>query len=529
MNCMTMFEPIAVPFGWLLMVLYEFVHNYGLALFLIAVIVKVIMLPFQMKGKRGQLRQARLQPKIQELQKKHGANKQKLNEEMAKLYKEERINPASGCLWSFIQMPIMIALFVAIRQPLTLMMGIAPELFARVNGVNGRILEVLEEVGVTYTDEILNGFYAQINIAHDVSRHWEYFENLVPTIEKLQNISFYLGPIDLSQIPQWQFWNFPWDNGAALFPIILLFFLPVLSSGAQFVSMHIMRKMNVSGTPEAAGGTMGTVLKFMPLMSLWFGFILPAALSFYWTIGTVLQIGQDIWLTKKYTKILDEEDAVKAVARKAKEAEIEAKRSETERKKAEGLVERNTNTSKRKKKKSNRQGQIEKAAEWEKKNTPVVALSADTKNEPGRVGNRRYARGRAYDPERYSGEADETASDQVYDGEVIDDIDDTQTSDAYVYAGEDAEYVDLDEDDEDLEDDSDYEDDDDYEDDEDSSDFEDDDDDDDDDDVDDDDDDYDEDGDDDDDDDDDDGDDGDDIDDDDTAASSEKFETKRFD
>ena len=449
MDCMRMFEPIAVPFGWLLMVLYDFVYNYGLALLLVAVIVKVVLLPFQMKGKRGQLKQARLQPRIQELQKKHGANKQKLNEEMAKLYKEEGINPASGCLWSFIQMPIMIALFVAIRQPLTLMMGVAPDLFARVDGVNGKILQVLEEAGVTYTDEVLQGFYAQINIAHDVSRYWEHFESLIPPIERLQNISFYLGPIDLSQIPQWQVWNFEWSNGAVLLPTLLLFLLPVLSSGAQFVSMHIMRKMNVSGTPEAAGGTMGTVLKFMPLMSLWFGFILPAALSFYWTIGTVLQIGQDIWLTKKYTKILDEEDAVKAVARKAKEAEIESKRLETERKKADGLVERNTNTSKRKKKKSNKQGQREKAAEWEKKNAPAVVVS-DEKNEPGRVGNRRYARGRAYDPDRFSGEADEEAVesvDEIDEIEIIEDIDDFEKT-AVIF-----------EDEEDFEEDEDYEDD----------------------------------------------------------------------
>jgi len=177
-------------------------------------------------------------------------------------------------------------------------------------------------------------------------------------------------------------------------------------------------------------------------MSLWFGFILPAALSFYWTIGTILQIGQDIWLTKKYTKILDEEDAVKAVARKEKEAEIEAKRLETEKKKAEGLVERNSNTSKRKKKKSDRQGQREKAAEWEKKNAPVVAIT-DDKNEPGRVGNRRYARGRAYDPDRFAGEIDGDVSEAIEGTVLIEDTEDDQVSGvAAAYAGEDVEYVD---------------------------------------------------------------------------------------
>ena len=490
-----MFDLIARPFGMLLMFLYDLVNNYALALLLVAVVIKVIMLPFQMKGKRGQLRQARLQPKIAELQKKHGANKQKLNEEMAKLYKEEGINPASGCLWSFIQMPIMIALFYAIRQPLTLMMGVSADLLER----GGIILSKLQEIGAGIPDEVLDGFYSEVYIAQAISDHWESFRNL--GIEGLQYISFDLGLINLAVIPEWQVWNFPWNDGALLLPVLLLFMFPLLSSGAQFVSMAIMRKMNVSGTPEAAGGTMGTVLKFMPLMSLWFGFILPAALSFYWTIGTVLQIGQDIWLTKKYTKVLDEEDAVKDVARKAKEAEIEAKREETERKKAEGLIEQNTNTSKRKKKKSNKQGQIEKAAEWEKKNTPAVA--DDEKYEPSREGNRRYARGRAYDPDRFSKDTDEDADGSTRETEVIDDIED-QASDAYDYAEDDSEYEDDSDVDFDDENDDDFDDDDedDFEDNDDRDDDEDDTDD----------------------------DDGSDDDNDDTTTpTTEKFETKRFD
>jgi YidC/Oxa1 family membrane protein insertase len=501
-----MFDAIARPFGMLLMFLYDLVNNYAAALLLIAVVIKVILLPFQMKGKRGQLRQARLQPKVSELQKKHSANKQKLNEEMAKLYKEEGINPASGCLWSFIQMPIMIALFYAIRQPLTLMMGVRSELLER----GGIILNTLQEIGASIPDEILDGFYSEVHIAQAISDHWEAFRNL--GVEGLQYISFNFGIVNLAETPQWQVWNFPWDNGAALLPILLLFMFPIMSSGAQFVSMAIMRKMNVSGTPEAASGTMGTVLKFMPLMSLWFGFILPAALSFYWTIGTVLQIGQDIWLTKKYTKILDEEDAVKDVARKAKEAEIEAKREETERKKAEGLIEQNTNTSKRKKKKSNKQGQLEKAAEWEKKNTPVVA--ADEKYEPSREGNRRYARGRAYDPDRFPNVTDGDADESTEETEVIDVVDEDQASDVYGYEVDD---FDEDFEDDDDEDDEDFED----ENDEDDEDFKDEDD------VDD----SDDDGDDSDEDleDDDDDEDFEDDDDDTSAPSSEKFETKRFD
>jgi len=394
-----MFNAIAQPFGRILMFFYEQTGSYVLALTLIATLVKVILLPFQMKSKRGTMRQSRLNPKMEELKKRHGANKQKLNEEMAKLYKEEGVNPASGCLWGILPLPIMIALFYAIRQPLTLMMGVKEELLNK----GGQIYEKLISAGAYDTpealDEVMSGFYWQVNIAQKISEFWSVFEPL--GIEHLRFISFNFGVMDMAEIPNWQFlWQTDWSSSAIWLPGLLIFLIPFVSAGSQFVATGITRKMNPTGSPEAAGGAAGGMLKLMPLMSLWFGFMFPAALGFYWTVGTVLQIGQDVWLTKKYTKILDAEDEVKSKIRKEKEAEIEAKRLETERLKLEGGVERNRNTSKRKKQKSDKQEQLEKAVEWEKKNAPPE--EEKSKHEPGRIGNRRYARGRAYDPDRYA-------------------------------------------------------------------------------------------------------------------------------
>jgi len=368
---------------------------------------------------------------------------------MAKLYKEEGVNPASGCLWSFIQMPIMIALFYAIRQPLTLMMGVSRDLLDK----SGEIFQTLEKIGVNINDEVFDGFYHEIYITQEVSRNWAAFEPL--KIEGLRPVSFDLGILNLAEIPQWQIWTFPWDNFSALLPLLIIFLFPLMSGGAQFVSAHIMRKMNVAGTPEAAAGTMGKVLKFMPLMSVWFGFMFPAALSMYWTIGTVLQIGQDIWLTKKYTKILDAEDAEKAVIRKARDAELEAKRQETERLKAEGLAERNRNTSKRKKQKSDKQDKQEKAAEWEKKNAPEP--EEEVKNEPSRVGNRRYARGRAYNPDRFLSDSEDSDNEIIeVDDEDIEIIDEDDISDDVIIEDDDFEDEDEDYENDDEDDDEDY-------------------------------------------------------------------------
>jgi YidC/Oxa1 family membrane protein insertase len=383
---------------------------------------------------------------------------------MAKLYKEEGVNPAAGCLWGFIQMPIMIALFYAIRQPLSLMMQVAREHWEE----GGIIYNKLVELGRTPD---LDGFYAEVYIAQDISYYWDSFVGL--GVEGLQNISFYLGNINLANIPNWQFiWSesTDWGNPNNWLPALILFLLPFVSGGAQFISAGIMRKMSATGTPEGAGAAAG-ILKLMPLMSVFFGFMFPAALSFYWTIGTVLQIGQDYWLTKKYTKILDEEDAEKDKLRKVREAELEAKREETERKKADGTIEQNKNTSKRKKKKSNKQDQLEKAADWEKKNAPPE----DEKYEPSRVGNRRYARGRAYEPDRYSQSVEEKDAEPKDDEDIIeeeiveDELDENIGENVEIEDENDDDFDDFDEDEED----DDSEDDDEYEDDEEDDDFED--------------------------------------------------------
>jgi YidC/Oxa1 family membrane protein insertase len=138
-----MLKTIAIPFGWLMLTLYNITGNYGLAIILFALVVNLILLPFMMKSKKGMMRMTRLQPKIAELQRKHEGNQQKLNEEMSKLYREEKANPMSGCLWTLIPFPILIALYQAIRLPITTMMGVPSALMEE----GGAIYQKLAELG----------------------------------------------------------------------------------------------------------------------------------------------------------------------------------------------------------------------------------------------------------------------------------------------------------------------------------------------------------------------------------------------
>ena len=100
---------ICIPFAWLLRALYELTSSYGWALVLFTVVIKLIMLPFQMKSKKSMMRMSRFQPMIKEIQTRYKNNQVKMNEELQRLYAEEGVNPMSGCLWSFLPFPILIA------------------------------------------------------------------------------------------------------------------------------------------------------------------------------------------------------------------------------------------------------------------------------------------------------------------------------------------------------------------------------------------------------------------------------------
>ena len=399
-------EFVTKPFGWLLMLLYELVNNYGLAVILFALVVKVILLPFQMKSKRSMMKTSRLQPKLKELEKKHGANKQKYNEEVQKLYKEENINPMSGCLWSLIPFPIIIALFSAIRNPLTIMMGVAKSLIEE----GGAIYNKLMELGWANT---LNKNYVQIDQAQFISQHFESFAGLS---DKLRQLDYSFLGMDLGQQPQFNFlWTTDWGDPSVWQPGLLLFLLPLISGALAFLTSRISMKMNPQQDSQQAG-SMKSMMLFMPLINVYFAFIMPGAIGVY-IIGSMLfQTIQEIVLTKHYTKILEAEEAEKNEQRRIREAELEAKRLETERKKLENNTQRNPNTSKKKQAKTERQEQIEKAVEWEKKHAPPAD---DKEEDQSCVGPRRYARGRAYDPERFACDTSDTEPEDTEAEDVI--------------------------------------------------------------------------------------------------------------
>ena len=113
---------IRVPFGYLLDWLYTFTNNYGLALILFSLIVKLVLLPMSVKSKKSMLKMSRLSPQVKALEAKYGDDKQKYQLAVQQMYKEEGVSMGGGCLWSFIPLLILLPLYNVIREPITYMM-----------------------------------------------------------------------------------------------------------------------------------------------------------------------------------------------------------------------------------------------------------------------------------------------------------------------------------------------------------------------------------------------------------------------
>ena len=105
-------------FAGILAFFYSLIPSYGLAIILLTLTTRVILLPLSIKQTRSMREMQVIQPQVKALQKKHKGDRQKMNEEMMKLYKEHGVNPLGGCLPLLLQMPVLFGLFYVIREPL---------------------------------------------------------------------------------------------------------------------------------------------------------------------------------------------------------------------------------------------------------------------------------------------------------------------------------------------------------------------------------------------------------------------------
>ena len=375
---------ICVPFAWLVRLFYNLTNSYGVALILFTLVIKLIMLPFQMKSKKSMMRMSRVSGQMQELQKRYAKNQAKLQEEMQKLYEEEGVNPMSGCLWSFLPLPILMALYSIIRQPITHFMMLSKDVLQTV-------VQSVADAGVDLTNIVMmdkatgapalkDGLYqmaayGQINLVKAVQ------EMGLSTPDGWFNVNYKFLGLDLTATP-WEYvksFTFTW----AVIGVILI---PILAGLSQFVFSKLTMKTQPQA--DAAGGaSMKSMMYMMPLFSVYIAFVMPAALGVYWIAQSVFSLIQEAVLNKTLSAKMEAEEEARFQARQAdrqkrmEEARIQERQRQQEEQKKQTLREKQ------------QAAQAAKAAK--------AAKAATSTTEAGRVGDRPYARGRAYKADRY--------------------------------------------------------------------------------------------------------------------------------
>lgn len=289
-----MFAFFANIFGYLLNFIYQIVNNYGVAIIIFCIVLKLIMLPLSIKQQKTMKKSSELQEKVKVMQFKYKNDPEKLNKEMMNLYKTENVSPFSGCLTSIIQMLLLLSIFYLVRSPLTFMEKIPQE------NINTYIQQLKDE------GKVISNVYPEI----DLIRETELLKEKNPEdqfIEKTNIKMNFLG-LDLSKIPQQNMTDYT------------VYIIPVLYILSSFISIRITtakqqkdkedkKSKNIDGNTgkeiEEENNEMDAVMQtnkmmswFVPIMSISIAFIAPLGLALYWLISNILMIAERLIIDK---------------------------------------------------------------------------------------------------------------------------------------------------------------------------------------------------------------------------------------
>lgn len=269
-----MFAFIANVFGYLLNFLYNLLNNYGLAIIIFSILVKLILLPLTIKQQKTMEKTTKMQDELKSLQFKYKNDPEKLNKEMMDMYKRENMSPFSGCLSSIVQLILILAVFYLVRSPLTYMKKID--------------VSVISE----YTNKLeTKTNYPEVQIIKEFGKENEAF-----------NINMDFLGLDLSSVP---------STNLSDFKTLIIPFLYVISSVVSTkITMNMQTKKSKEEKESKDGekqeesmedmmqNTNKTMSYMMPLMAFSISLVAPLGLALYWLMSNVLMIIERIFINK---------------------------------------------------------------------------------------------------------------------------------------------------------------------------------------------------------------------------------------
>lgn len=280
---------ISSLFGYLLNALYSVFNNYGIAIIVFSIILRIILIPITIKQQKSLKKSAELQEEMKEIQRKYKNNPEKLNQETIDLYKREKLSPFAGCFSSIIQIVIILSVFWLVSQPLTYMKKLDANV---INDYKTQLQQGGEQS--TYTEIAIINKFGQED-------------------ERVSLNMDFLG-LDLSKVP---------SSNLGDWKVYIIPALYVISSVLSIKINNVMNSKkkndkkaitdgsntNIQNEPselEAMEAMNKNMMYMMPLMSVFIAFIAPLGLALYWFISNVLVIIEkliiDIYMKHKEEK-----------------------------------------------------------------------------------------------------------------------------------------------------------------------------------------------------------------------------------
>ncbi len=296
-------------FGYILWFAFYLVNNFGIAIIIFTIIIKLLLIPFSITQQKSMAANARMQQKQREIMDKYKNDRVKANEEVQKLMEKENVSPTAGCLPMLAPMIIMFGVWYAVRNPLTNVLHISSE---KVNTALTSI-STIPGIGVS-----INSNYGEISIIKYFGYLQKFFVdasgNPLFTAKETESINefssgFNFLGLDLLATPS----QSPLSS--------MMWLIPVLCFVTYVLSMLLTQKLN--GTKMQ--GCMIAMVFGMPLFSAWISYSVPGAVGFYWIASTVLGFGQSLIMNLFYSpSILEAKaEAQRIVLRRQQEAEYE--------------------------------------------------------------------------------------------------------------------------------------------------------------------------------------------------------------
>lgn len=265
-----MFQFIANIFGYLLEWLYNGIgQNYGIALILFTIILRIILLPLTIKQQKSMKKTTELQGKMQEIQFKYKNNPELMNKEIMDLYKRENVSPFSGCISSLVQILIILSVFYLVSRPLTYMKKID----------TGIIENYRNEISAENDGKISN--YYEIEI---IQKKAVQDENIKINMD-------FLG-LDLSKVPNQNM------SDIKVYIIPLLYVISSIFSIRMTTGKTKKKEKNNSSEPDMTQQVNKSMSYIMPIMAVYITFIAPLGLALYWLVSNLLMILERIVINK---------------------------------------------------------------------------------------------------------------------------------------------------------------------------------------------------------------------------------------